>query len=70
MAVFSQLIFEMVKWRARRGLTSDVETFADAKKEAKRRGVRGETFAYWYLRRQEYVFCSAELCAARSRGRN
>lgn len=56
MAIVSRLIFEVVKWRARRGLASDAETFADVKVAAKQRGVRGETFAYWYLRRHGYVF--------------
>lgn len=68
MAVVSRLIFEMVKWRARRGLTSDVETFADAKKEAKQRGLRGETFAYWYLRRQGYVFVARNYVPRGAKG--
>jgi Holliday junction resolvase-like predicted endonuclease len=37
-------------------LTREVESFADVKTEAKQRGVHGETFAYWYFRRQGYVF--------------
>lgn len=56
MPLVSRLVFEIVKWRARRGLTRDTETFADGKAESRHRGVRGETFAYWYLRRQGYVF--------------
>jgi len=52
----SRFVFEIVKWRARLGLTRDAETFADGKAESRQRGVRGETFAYWYLRRQGYVF--------------
>jgi putative endonuclease len=68
MAVVSRLIYEMVKWRARRGLTSDVETFADARKEAKRRGVRGETFAYWYLRWQGYVFVARNYVPRGAKG--
>jgi Holliday junction resolvase-like predicted endonuclease len=56
MPVVARLIYEVVNRRARRGLTREVESFADAKTEAKQRGVRGEKFAYWYLRRQGYVF--------------
>jgi putative endonuclease len=56
MAIFSRLIFETVKWRARRGLSHGEESFADVKEKARQRGVRGETFAYWYLRRHGYVF--------------
>jgi putative endonuclease len=68
MAVVSRLIYEMVKWRARRGLTGGVETFADAKKEAKQRGVSGETLAYWYLRRQGYVFVARNYVPRGAKG--
>jgi len=57
-----------VKWRARRGLTREVESFADAKTEAKQRGVRGETFAYWYLRRQGYVFVARNFVPRGAKG--
>ena len=68
MAVVSRLIFELVRWRARRGLASDAETFADGKTEAKRRGVRGETFAYWFLRRQGYVFVARNYVPRGAKG--
>lgn len=68
MPVVSRLIYEVVKWRARRGLTADVEAFSDGKKEAKRRGVRGETFAYWYLRRQGYVFVARNYVPRGAKG--
>ena len=57
-----------MKWRARRGLTREVESFADAKTEAKQRGVRGETFAYWYLRRQGYVFVARNFVPRGAKG--
>jgi hypothetical protein len=65
--VVSRLIYEVVKWRARRGLTREVESFADAKTEASQRGVRGETFAYWYLRRQGYDGDTLALVEVRTR---
>ena len=68
MPVVSKLIFEVVKWRARRGLTREVESFADAKTEAKQRGVRGETFAYWYLRGQGYVFVARNFVPRGAKG--
>ena len=68
MAVVSRLIFEIVKWRARGGLTSDVDAFANAKKQAKQRGVRGETFAYWYLRRHGYVFVARNYMPRGAKG--
>jgi putative endonuclease len=65
MPIFSRLIFRVVRWAARRGLREE-ESFASdgsrpearsAKKlEARGTGVRGETYAYWYLRRYGYVF--------------
>jgi len=70
MAIFSRLISEMVKWRARRGPSGEEGTLADAKEKARRRGVRGETFAYWYLRRHGYDVCGAELHPTRCERRN
>jgi putative endonuclease len=64
MPIFSRLMFQAVRWAARRGLREE-ESFSNeakseartAKKlEARSTGVRGETYAYWYLRRHGYVF--------------
>jgi hypothetical protein len=57
MPIFSQLKFRAVLWAARRGLREEGNFSSDAKKqEARRTGVRGETYAYWYLRKQGYIF--------------
>lgn len=57
MPIFSQLMFRAVHWAARRGLREEESFSSDEKKlEARRTGVRGETYAYWYLRRLGYVF--------------
>jgi len=57
MPIFSSLMFWAVHWAARRGLREEVVTADEGKKqEALRTGVRGETYAYWYLRRQGYIF--------------
>ena len=57
MPIFSNLMFQAVHWAARRGLREEENLSSEAKKqEARRTGVRGETYAYWYLRRQGYVF--------------
>jgi putative endonuclease len=57
MALFSQLVFQVVHWKARRGLREEVVLpHAGAKLVARQTGIRGETYAYWYLRRQGYVF--------------
>jgi putative endonuclease len=67
MPLFSKLMFLAVRWKARRGLSeyeespppstepSPQEKLA-SKLRDRRTGLRGETYAYWYLRRQGYVF--------------
>src|SRR5260370_40975482 len=50
-------MFGDVGGAGRRGLREEQSFSRDAKKlEARRTGVRGETYAYWYLRRQGYIF--------------
>src|ERR1700741_5220337 len=57
MPIFSKLMFRAVHWAARRGLRGEASPDSNAKKlEAHRTGVRGETYAYWYLRRLGYIF--------------
>ncbi|HET8921715.1 MAG TPA: YraN family protein [Candidatus Acidoferrum sp.] len=57
MPIFSRLMFQAVRWASRRGLREEQGFSRDAKnQEARRTGVRGETYAYWYLRRNGYVF--------------
>jgi putative endonuclease len=50
-------MFGLVDWAARKGLSdwSAPASREEAKLRARRTGVRGETYAYWYLRRQGYV---------------
>jgi len=53
MPIFSQLMFLAVHWAARRGLREQESFSSDAKKAGSpRTGIRGETYAYWYLRKQ------------------
>jgi putative endonuclease len=57
--MFSRVMFGFVNLAARRGFT-DVSRVAESsiterKKSARMSGMRGETFAYWYLRRHGYV---------------
>jgi putative endonuclease len=57
--MFVRLIFAIVNFNARKGLNtsvpSDAENENSAKQRARRTGVRGETYAYWYLRRHGYT---------------
>jgi putative endonuclease len=61
--------FAIVMWKSRRGLSVPNETPSQAKKqEARQVGVRGETYAYWYLRRHGYVFIARNYEPARAKG--
>ena len=89
MAIFSTLIFGMVRWAARKGLRGErdhapaehelgdpqpagsrlPEKSAAARKlEAGRTGMRGETYAYWYLRRNGYVFVARNYMPRGAKG--
>src|SRR6202035_3876801 len=50
-------MFGLVSWAARKGLaeSSAPKTRSAAGHQARRTGVRGETYAYWYLRRNGYT---------------
>ena len=59
--MLSRLMFAIVDRRASKGL-AEPDTDADAaspppsaKIRARRTGIRGETYAYWYLRRHGYI---------------
>jgi hypothetical protein len=68
MPIFSQLMFPAVHWAARRGLREEHGFSSEEKKlEARRTGIRGETYAYWYLRRQGYVFVARNYTPRASR---
>jgi len=56
--MFARVMFAVVDFAARKGLAdANIATSADSspKQQARRTGVRGETYAYWYLRRHGYV---------------
>lgn len=53
--MLSRIIFGLVHFASRNGL-SDPSESPDAKARARQTGVRGETYAYWYLRRHGYIF--------------
>jgi putative endonuclease len=55
--ILARAMFGLVDWAARKGLADSTAppTREAAKQRARRTGVRGETYAYWYLRRNGYV---------------
>ena len=55
--MFSALAYHLVRWKSRHGLRDESEFVDSTNRTRKQRtGVRGETYAYWYLRRLGYVF--------------
>jgi putative endonuclease len=63
---FARLIFGLVNFAARNGLAaSDAPS---AKLRARRTGIRGETFAYWYLRRHGYILIARNFTVSGLKG--
>jgi putative endonuclease len=64
-------MFGLVNWAARKGLADaaavPVRTAAAGRK-ARNTGVRGETYAYWYLRRHGYVMIARNFAARGMKG--
>ncbi|MGB7495544.1 MAG: YraN family protein [Candidatus Acidiferrum sp.] len=61
--------FAWVQWQSRQGLRDSGEATTQAKKhEALQIGVRGETYAYWYLRRLGYIFIARNYMPSRVKG--
>src|SRR5271168_1909845 len=53
--MIARLMFAYVDFAARKGLADPPSSEASARDQARRTGVRGETYAYWYLRRHGYT---------------
>ncbi len=69
MGLMARIGFAWVRWKSRHGLRDPDESTAHAEKqEALRIGVRGETYAYWYLRRLGYVFIARNYMPSRAKG--
>jgi putative endonuclease len=79
--IVSAVIFGMVDWAARKGLSAErVEECAGGvassesgsrskgKARARQTGIRGETYAYWYLRRHGYVIVARNYLATEVKG--
>jgi putative endonuclease len=72
--MLARIAFAIMQWKARHGLQDSVlptEGVAGATEErlaARRTGMRGETYAYWYLRRLGYVFIARNYAPSRAKG--
>lgn len=69
MPIIARLIFQAVHWAARKGLRDGDAPSPEAKKHrARQTGIRGETYAYWYLRGHGYVFVARNFTPRASKG--
>ena len=79
--IFSRLIFYVVRGSARRGLRDSGEAVPQSqnqaahleekfqrKEKARRRGLLGETYGYWYLRKQGCVFIAKNYMPQGAKG--
>lgn len=61
--------FALVRWKSRHGLPGlGASTPEEQKLEVLQTGVRGETYAYWYLRRLGYIFIARNYMPSRAKG--
>jgi putative endonuclease len=68
-AILPRIGLALVQWKARHGLQPDDPSLFDEKKlEALGIGAQGERYAYWYLRRQGYIFIARNCAPARRKG--
>ncbi len=67
MPLLARVMFSLVRWAARKGL-AEAGAPASAKQQARRTGIRGETYAYWYLRRQGYVMIARNFTSPGIKG--
>ena len=71
MGLFSRLMFGLVGFASRNGLREPVGDAVEVKRvklQARRTGIRGETYAYWYLRRRGYVIVARNYVVAGIKG--
>jgi putative endonuclease len=80
MPIVARAVFGIVNWAARKGLAEEASSTgsgtaardaggaARAKHAARRTGIRGETFAYWYLRRRGYTIIARNFMVPGMKG--
>jgi putative endonuclease len=72
MAIVARAVFGIVNWAARKGLAEEAgagaRDTARAKHAARRTGIRGETYAYWYLRRRGYTIIARNFMVPGMKG--
>ncbi len=69
LGLVARIGFAWVKWRLRYGLRDGHDSIAGRKKQAGlQTGMRGETYAYCYLRRFGYIFIAHDYMPSRVKG--
>lgn len=70
MGVVARVGVGLMRWSARNGLAEPVSNSAPetAKYRARRTDIRGETYAYWYLRRRGYVMIARNFTSRGQKG--
>jgi putative endonuclease len=63
MGLVGRGVFAVVRWRARKGLSDE-----PGRAGGRATGVRGETYAYWFLRRHGYVLVARNYQAPGLKG--
>jgi putative endonuclease len=70
-AMIARLMFAIVNFAARKGVSESSEANSrdiTRKQQARRTGIRGETYAYWYLRRQGYTMVARNYVSTGMKG--
>jgi putative endonuclease len=69
--MIARLMFAMVNFAARKGLSESSDANSrdfTRKQQARRTGIRGETYAYWYLRHQGYTMVARNYVSTGMKG--
>jgi len=72
--MFSRIMFSTMNFAARRGFadpfqpTEIANSRSASKLAARQRGIHGETFAYWFLRRHGYIIIARNFTVAGIKG--
>jgi putative endonuclease len=69
MPLLARVMFGVVNWAARKGLATEERSAAGAaRRQARQTGIRGETYAYWYLRRHGYIMIARNFIVPGMKG--
>ena len=78
MPLFARLMFGLVSFAARKGVSGEAPeppsaqaptaNDVSAKEQARQTGIRGETYAYWYLRRHGYIMIARNFTVSGMKG--